>query len=198
MSDAILPFGPVAAELTPDAVRDLSARAAGGDRDAFGTLCAAYRRDLLAYARRRLPQPEDAEDVLQLTFLKALRAIDRRDQSRPFNVWLFHIASNTIKDFYRTRKQSSPLDASPDPIEPSAEEQALADQVDARIEIAFSALTARQRWITRLRVIDGLSYDEIAERVGCTAAAARAAQMRALHALRAALDAASAAEARSA
>ncbi|MDA0364730.1 MAG: sigma-70 family RNA polymerase sigma factor [Chloroflexi bacterium] len=179
----------VAPTLTPDEVRQLAAHAALGDRDAFGALCAAYRHDLLAYARRRLPQPEDAEDVLQVTFLKALRSIHKRDQSRPFNVWLFHIASNTITDFYRTRKITAGLDALPDPVGSSAEEQALASHLDARLEAAFVQLTARQRWVIRLRVIEGHSYEEIAERLNCSAGAARATQMRALQALRAALEA---------
>ena len=187
----------VAPTLSADEVRQLAAHAALGDRDAFGALCAAYRGDLLAFARRRLPQFEDAEDVLQLTFLKALRSIHKRDQTRPFNVWLFHIAANTITDFYRTRKISVGLDTLQDPVESSAEEQALAGHLDARLEAAFAHLTARQRWVIRLRVLEGHSYEEIAERLRCTAGAARATQMRALQALRAALEA-PAAERRSA
>ena len=178
-------IGPV---LTADEVRQLAAHAALGDREAFGSLCSAYRDDLLAYARRRLPQPEDAEDVLQLTFLKALQAIHRRDQSRPFNAWLFHIASNTITDFYRTRKSNVGLDTIPDPVESSAEDEALSSHLDARLEQAFAHLTARQRWVIRLRVIEDRSYEDIADRLGCSPGAARATQMRAVQALRFALD----------
>jgi RNA polymerase sigma-70 factor (ECF subfamily) len=171
-----------------DVLRDLAQRASDGDREAFGKLCTIYQVELLAFALRRLPTPQDAEDIVQQVYFKALRAVERRDQSRPFEAWLFHIAANTVTDFYRTRKMSVEFEPGMGGTEPSAESCALADQLDRSLEEAFDHLTARQRWVVRMRVLEDLDYDVIAARLGSSAGAVRAVQMRAMHHLRQLLE----------
>ena len=162
-------------------------RAAAGDRAAFGDLYDRYHDELLAYARRSLPVPEDAEDLVEQAFYKALRAISRRNQDRPFNIWLFHLTRNLITDFYRTRHQQPSLEER-GKTEQSPEDEVVGRTLDPQVEAALSVLTSRQRWVIRMRVLDGLSYAEIAQRLDCREGAVRAMQMRALRALRAALS----------
>ncbi len=170
-----------------DRTHDLALRAAIGDRAAFGELYERYRGDLLAFVRRRVRRHEDAEDIVEQAFYKALVAVGRRDLSVPFNAWLFHLTGNLVTDFYRAQRPAAQSTAPPDS-ESSAEDRVLEPYLDDRLIDALAALTARQRWVIRLRFFDGLTYGEVAQRLGCIEGAVRAVQMRALHALREALD----------
>ena len=101
---------PAVVSLDAKRVDKLSAKAAAHDREAFGALCDRYHAELLSYARRRVPTREDAEDLVEHAFYKALRSIPSKDRRNPFNVWLFHIAKNLITDFYRTQKRHEPIE----------------------------------------------------------------------------------------
>ena len=101
---------PVVVSLEAKWVEKLSASAATGDRDAFGSLYDRYHGEFLLYARRRVPTREDAEDLVEHAFYKALRSIPSKDPRSPFNVWLFHITKNLIPDFYRTQKRHQPIE----------------------------------------------------------------------------------------
>ncbi len=79
------------AELSVD---DLAARARCGDEACFQELVARLRAPLTAFLARRLPVPDDADDVVQETFLRAYRHIDRYDPERRFATWLFSIGKN--------------------------------------------------------------------------------------------------------
>lgn len=115
---------PAVVSLDAKRVDKLSAKAAAGDREAFGALYDRYHAELLSYARRRVPTREDAEDLVEHAFYKALRSIPRKNPRNPFNVWLFHIAKNLITDFYRTQKRHEPIEDEVSTII-SAEEQVL-------------------------------------------------------------------------
>ena len=180
------------ATLDPAAIEMLSAQAARGDREAFGELYLRYQAELLAYARRRVPSLQDAEDLAEQTFFKALRSIARKRPGSAFNVWLFHIAKNLIIDFYRTRRYHEEIDANVSTTA-SAEDEALREQLGAPLSGAIAALPPRQRTVIKLRFIEGLEHTGVAERLGCTAGAVRITQMRALRALRAQLEPAAAA-----
>ena len=132
-------------------VEKLSASAATGDRDAFGSLYDRYHRELLTYARRRVPTLEDAEDLVEHAFYKALRSIPRKDPRSPFNVWLFHITKNLITDFYRTQKRHEPIEDEISTII-SAEEEVLSQQLGGRLGEAISGLTDRQREVIRMAI----------------------------------------------
>ena len=59
--------------------------------------------------------------------------------------------------------------------------------MDERLDAALSKLTARQPWVLQLRIVEDVSYGEVADRLDCNEGAVRALQMRALHSLRDAL-----------
>lgn len=172
--------------LEKERVEQLSSQAADGNRDAFGALYDRYYNELLFYARRRVPTPEDAEDVVEQAFYKALRSIGKKDPRNPFNVWLFHITKNLITDFYRTRKQHEQIEDEASTTK-SVEEEVLGRNVGGRLGELLATLTSRQREVIELRFVEGLEYPEIAGRLGCGAGAVRIAQMRGLRTLRAAL-----------
>jgi len=80
-------------------------RAAEGDQVAFELLSDMYRPVLMSLALRMLRNPDDANDAVQDTLLKAFRAIRDFDPSRPLKPWLCRICTNCCVDAVRSRKR---------------------------------------------------------------------------------------------
>jgi RNA polymerase sigma-70 factor (ECF subfamily) len=85
----------------------LTVRAAAGDETAFELLSDMYRPMLWSLALRILRNPEDANDAVQDTFLKAYRAIKEFDSDRPLKPWLCRICANCCMDAVRHRRRDS-------------------------------------------------------------------------------------------
>ena len=79
-------------------------RARSGDNEAFRLLVQQHGRGIFRLAYRMTGNEEDAEDVVQETFLKAYRQIDRYEARCSFSTWLYRIASNCSLDLIRKRK----------------------------------------------------------------------------------------------
>jgi len=145
--------------------RELVARSRSGDPAAFGVLVRRYQRRLFALGLRYFRETADADDLVQETFLRAWRALDRYDESRPFAPWLFRIASNWALTQLETRKRRGvePLDENLHWGGPSPAESAEARERRRALERAVGELPAEQRVVLHLRVAEGLSYREIAD-----------------------------------
>src|SRR5512137_2072325 len=90
---------------------DLIARAVQGDADAFGDLYERYLARIYRYTFYRVNDVADAEDLTEVVFLKAWKALgDYRAGVVPFGAWLYRIAHNVIIDRHRTRKETLPLE----------------------------------------------------------------------------------------
>jgi RNA polymerase sigma-70 factor (ECF subfamily) len=81
---------------------DLIARARQGDAEAWGLLVPAYQQVVYRLAYLLLGDVDEAEDVAQEAFLRALRAIDRFDLSRPLCPWLLSITANLARNRRRS------------------------------------------------------------------------------------------------
>src|ERR671914_2188629 len=79
------------------------ARARGGDSEAFRLLVERHSRSVYKVAYRITGNPDDAEDVVQETFLKAYRQLDRFEERASFGTWLHRIAWNCSVDLLRSR-----------------------------------------------------------------------------------------------
>lgn len=91
-------------------------RARLGDSDAFQLLVERHGRAIFRLAYRITGNEEDAEDVVQETFLKAYREIDRYESRCSFSTWLYRIASNCSLDLIRKRKiREQKRERGPDP-----------------------------------------------------------------------------------
>jgi RNA polymerase sigma-70 factor (ECF subfamily) len=136
-------------------------RAARGDRDAFGELVTRHRDRVWAIALRMCREPEDAEDVLQETFLSAWRSIGRFGGRSEVSTWLYRIAVNKSYDQIGRRRDSVALDEQHEPAatvdlgEQRARQQA--------IERALATLTPEFRAVAVLCDILGLTPAEAAE-----------------------------------
>jgi RNA polymerase sigma-70 factor, ECF subfamily len=166
---------------------ELIQRAVSGDPGAFAVLYDTYVEQIYRFVFFRVGVEQTAEDLTSQVFLKAWDNLSSYQiRGLPFRAWLFRIARNNVIDYYRTYKETTPLEpsalAKPDP---GAE---VADQVEQQLQaeelrLALQQLTEDQRQVLTLRFIEGLSTEEIAKVIGKRQGAIRALQMRGLQAL---------------
>lgn len=139
-------------------------------------------RDMYTMAFRLLQQPEEAEDIVQDILLELYERGDSQSKS-----YVMAMVRNRCID----RMRGKPL--SPEPLSPTGargEEEPIGPSPEAQIEARdyleqiLQSLPEQVRTIVRLRIIDGLSFDEIAERTGMTAGNARVIVSRCLNQLK--------------
>jgi RNA polymerase sigma-70 factor (ECF subfamily) len=168
VSDPVPP-GPSAADVRRAAVeRDaaLVTRARAGDTTAFDALVTAYMRQAFQMAFRVVGHREDAEDLVQESFLAAYQYLDSFDVERPFGPWLNRIVLNRGANLRRsrTRRQTEPEEDAVSPA-PSALEESARTETREQLTRALATLSERQRLIVTLFDVDGLTSTEIGERM---------------------------------
>lgn len=146
-------------------------RAARVEPDAFAELCMRYSGHLYSYFRARSRSDEDAADLTQQVFVKALASLPRyRERGLPFGAWLFQIARNLVVDVHRRRKDTVSWDLLPETagaVEADAVDSALLRQEDrARMHALLDDLPPDPRELIVLRFVAGLTLREIAAVVG--------------------------------
>ena len=154
---------PVAApgEATPE--RELVERAKRGDRKAFGRLLRLHQRRVFALGMRWLRNGDDADDLVQETFVRAWQALHRFDETRPFAPWILTIAANRAKTMAGRARPSEEIDERLVWEGPSPAEDAETSALAADVRAAVSALPEEQRVVLHLRAVEELSYREIAD-----------------------------------
>jgi RNA polymerase sigma-70 factor (ECF subfamily) len=158
-----------------------------GDRDAFASLYDTYREGIHRYIFFHVSDPELAEDLTSVVFLKAWENLTTFRIGRSlFAAWLHRIAHNTVIDHYRTRKPIVSLE------EAAPLQLSYGDEVDKKLDIQFLAqglidglkvLTIMQQKVLILRFIFGFTTPEIAQSLNKQQGAVRALQMRGLRRL---------------
>lgn len=96
----------------------LARRAAEGRQDAFEELVRRHRARVYALALRICRNADDAEDVLQETFIAAYRALPRFDRRARVSTWLYRIATNKCYDALARRRPTADASALPEPADP--------------------------------------------------------------------------------
>jgi len=154
----------------------LVARAALGDREAFGDLFGAYAGPVTRLCRRMLGSDEDAKDAQSEVFLRAREALPGYDPRRSFRSWLLAIAAHHCIDQLRRRAVEGRLfdaaDLSEDTLPsaaPSPLGSALARERRDQVLAALDALAPRHRAPLVLRYFAELPYDAMAELLGVRA-----------------------------
>lgn len=137
-----------------------------GDRGALRVLFERYGSLLLRMLRRDLDTPEEAQDLVQQTFLQVHRARADFHPGKPFRPWIFTIALNLKRGHFRSRKRRGEvmreLAAEPPPRSPDTSASAEA----VRVRAALRRLPEGQRDAIVLHWFEGLSFPEIAEITG--------------------------------
>ena len=150
---------------------------AAGRAEAFAALYDRYAAKLYRAAVAMLGSPQDAEDVVQETFLRAFRKRKEYRAIANFSTWLFTIAGNLAKSELRRRKRwrmfSLHKDEESDTGMDLPDETHRPDTVtessiaDVHIQQAISSLAENYRQVILLRDVEGMSYQEISEIVQC-------------------------------
>ena len=168
-----------------------------GDRDAFRVLVERYSRVLFGVAFRISGNEQDAEEIVQETFVRAYRSIATFEFRCSFSSWLYTIANNCALDIVKRRRpmvsisgseedDEAPIDLASD--DPSPERQVLSGELKTRITSAMAQLTGQERTAFVLRHFEGKSIEEISEVLGIRGGSAKNAIYRAVQKLRHALQ----------
>jgi RNA polymerase sigma-70 factor (ECF subfamily) len=180
--------------------RALVALARTGDADAFRALVERHGRSLFRLAFRMTMNEQDAEDIVQETFLRAYRQIAGFDERSSFGTWLYRIAANCSLDSLRMRRrrgeQTAPAaDANGEETvtslpcsRPGPERQALSAEVRRRVAQAMSQLSTAEKTAFILRHFEGMSIEEVSRVLECQPNAAKHSVFRAVQKLRKALE----------
>ena len=181
---------------------DVVARARDGDDEAFQALVDRHSQALFRLAWRMTGNEGDAEDVVQETFLRAYRRLDRYESRAGFGSWLHRIAANCAIDLMRSRRRhAEQLDAdapgapdgAPPPTElladnsPSAERLLLGAEAGRRVAAALGLLSPNERAAFVLRFHEQMPVEEIGQALGLRGNAAKQSIFRAVQKLRRAL-----------
>jgi len=171
-------------------------RVQNGDKVAFELLVAKYHRKILRLISRLVRDPAEVEDVAQDAFIKAYRALPQFRGESAFYTWLYRIAVNTAKNYLATQSRRAPTSTDTDAEEAETfsdaaqlrdintpESVLMSKQVAQTVNAAMAMLPEELRTAITLREIEGLSYEEIAELMGCPIGTVRSRIFRAREAI---------------
>jgi RNA polymerase sigma-70 factor (ECF subfamily) len=140
-----------------------------GRPDAFAELVTRHHGPCLRFARHTLGDPDEAEDVVQETFVRAYRGLGRYQERQTFRAWLFRILVNRCRSaatrrrrrherFVRDERALAGAVADPRPV----------DGFERRLGHALIGLDARHREAFLLKLGEGLDYEELARVTGAS------------------------------
>ena len=170
-------------------------RVQAGDRSAFDLLVRKYQYRVAALVRRYVRDEAEAEDVAQEAFVRAWRALPQFRGESQFYTWLYRIAVNTAKNHLAGLGRRPAMEAIDDEAGTtlreaealqdgaSPEQEVLRGELEALVLAAFEALAPELREALSLREVEGLSYEAIAERMGCPIGTVRSRIFRARDAI---------------
>jgi RNA polymerase sigma-70 factor (ECF subfamily) len=142
----------------------------------FWSLIERHGAELLAHARR-LTDDEAAEDVLQDALLRALRAYPRLRHADHLRAWLYRVTTTTALDLHRARRREvvtdQPHTASARGLVTASLASVEAEYDDGAFESLIAPLAPSARDALRLRFVEDLDYDRIADALGTSPEAAR-------------------------
>lgn len=144
-----------------------------GDQRAFATIYRRHHQELYRYCRAILRDPDEAQDALQNTMVKALRSLPGQDREVALKPWLFRVAHNECVDLLRARKRTSELD--PELADHHSEVEQVFATHDRLRELVrdLDQLPQRQRATLVMRELSGLSFAQIGLTFGVGPAAAK-------------------------
>lgn len=175
--------------------RELVVRVQQGDKRAFDVLVLKYQHKIVKLISRYIRDHAECQDVAQEAFIKAYRALGGFRGDSAFYTWLYRIAINTAKN-YLVAQGRRPGDDSIDAQDAeqfegesslkeyaTPERMALKDEIEKTVFQAIDDLPEDLRMAITLRELEGLSYEEIAQAMGCPIGTVRSRIFRAREAI---------------
>lgn len=174
---------------------ELVRRVQRGDSAAFDALVRKYQHRITSLIGRYIPDWSECQDVAQETFIRAYRALGNFRGDAQFYTWLHRIAVNTAKNHLVAQNRRPPtddIDASDAEqfdtgarlrVTDTPEHELLRQEIERTVMRAVEALPEELRTAITLREMDGLSYEEISERMACPIGTVRSRIFRAREAI---------------
>ena len=167
----------MAQELAKKTDEELVELAQRGDEDSFNQLVIRWERPIYALAYRTLGREDDARDVCQEAFLRAYRALRGFKGQAKFSSWLYRITLNLCRDWMRKQRRT-PVSQVPEGIElsdlageapdaVSVEDLVARREMSAAVSKVMAMLPEEQRTAIILKEYHGLTFQEIADMLGC-------------------------------
>ena len=177
-----------------DTDQQLVQRAQRGDLRAFDLLVLKYQGRIAALISRYVSDAGEVEDVTQEAFIKAYRALGKFRGDSAFYTWLYRIAANAAKNHLVAKGRRPGADATIEDAEgfdeggllsesASPEALAMGKELAEVVESALNELPDELKAALILREFDGLSYDDIADVLGCPVGTVRSRIFRAREAI---------------
>ena len=170
-------------------------RVQAGERKAFDILVRRYQHKVIGVITRYVQDWAEAQDVAQEAFVRAYRALGNFRGESAFYTWLYKIATNTAKNWLVSQGRRPPtddvqvedavfMDAAVRLKDSSTpERELLRQEIERTVTQAVDGLPEELRAAITLREVDGLSYEEIAERMNCPIGTVRSRIFRAREAI---------------
>jgi RNA polymerase sigma-70 factor (ECF subfamily) len=180
------------------------AQVLAGDRDAFRVLVERHSRSIFRVVYRMTGNQQDAEELVQETFLRAYKSLARFELRASFTTWLYRIAINRTLDFLNARKtqmnskETYQISDNPDAEEgyqvqlpatgPGPDRLLLSAEMKRKIAGAMGLLTPAERVAFTMRHMEGRSIEEISQALNLKVNAAKNSVFRAVQKLRQQLE----------
>jgi RNA polymerase sigma-70 factor (ECF subfamily) len=171
---------------------ELVRRVLAGDQAAYADIVRAHQAKILRLCASLLRDTSLAEDAAQDVFLKAYQALRQFRGRSSFGTWLYRIAANHCLDLLRQRRREAAdswdalVESGAAEPEPSGgavrDPRAVAADTDV-VRRALASLPPDDQLVLTLREVEGLSYAELAEALGCSVEAVKSRLRRAREAL---------------
>ena len=172
-------------------------RARAGDPDAFRLLVERHSQPIFRVAYRMTGNEHDADDVVQETFLRAYRQIDKFEERANFGTWVHRIAVNCALDLLRSRgRLDRHYGGDPEEAEmtgaassdPQQDRLLLSAELREQVAAAMERLSGNERTAFVLRHFEGMPVEEIGKTLGIQVNAAKHTIFRAVRKLRQSLE----------
>ena len=162
-------------------------------QEEFGAVISAHHDEIFRYLRRAIGPTGDAEDLSQETFLRAYRAYAALPKDANVRAWLFSIATNLAKNYFRSetrrrRAYGEVQGGARAGASTTQEAELLSREAGGLVEGIVERLPFKQRLAFTQRKIHGLDYGAIGKNLGCSAESARAHVFQALRKIRQGMD----------
>lgn len=151
----------------------LAKQAAAGDRGAFEAIFRRYQDDLYRFCVGILREPQDAQDAVQNTMIKAMRALPGERREMQLKPWLYRVAHNEAIELRRRERPVDQLVETVDDVTAGTEEQAEHNGRLQKLLADIADLPERQRASLVMRELNGLGFGEIGAALGTSPGAVR-------------------------